>query len=291
MLLSKRMISGSARERRPGLLGEPRIDQRPGRQAGDPAVDQLAAADVDHRQVGIHRFRLAPVEHGAGSSPDDSGQAPVGDSLQPLRDADLEAEVGLVGEGVVAGDPGRRAARLADPQRPVAGPVPTLGRPVRVDHRFRPALVVDDDRERLARRQGFVRSDLQLVLAAGDPGAFAVDPDRGHLRARRGRGRSGAGAGRRSPRSSPSPAACRWPAGRRAGRCSRRRHSPGCRCAGRRVRPGRSAPPLRPLRPGRGHKEEAGQAAGEPRLETRLESYVPVPPASNHHRVRLGCAG
>ena len=117
-------------DRRPRLLHQPRVDQRPGRQLADVPLDELAVADVDEGQVGRHRrrFRPRPANPSVELLPRD--QPAVGHRLQPGRDGDLDVEARLVARRVVAGQPGGRADRLADRDRAVAGPVPALGRAV-----------------------------------------------------------------------------------------------------------------------------------------------------------------
>ena len=88
--------------------------------------------DRDHRQVGGHRVARVPAPGRLRGALVAADEVAVGGHLVAGRHRDRVAEAGLVAGGVVGGQPGHRAHRLAQGHRPVGGAHPALGAAVGV---------------------------------------------------------------------------------------------------------------------------------------------------------------
>ncbi len=141
----------------------------------DRGAPDLVRADPERGEIARHRLGRAPHERRTAVLRRLAAQLPVGDGLEALRDGDGDVVRRLVRGVVVAGEPGHRACRFAERERPVGGRQPALVGAVGVGDPARLARVTHRRTERPPLLQGVRRPDDQLLALPFPPGLGAVD--------------------------------------------------------------------------------------------------------------------
>ncbi len=175
------MIRPGAPQRLRGAA-DPRVDRDHRVRSRDPRAVDLEPARGHGRQVARHRLALGPAPGRPAPAAVAADEGAVRDRLEAARNGDRERVGRLVGRVVVAGEPGRRALRLGDHDRPVAGREPSRPRAVRVAHRPRSAPIADHGAELRAGGDPARRGDDELLARALVGGLRPVDADRGDPR-------------------------------------------------------------------------------------------------------------